>query len=91
MCRSDIGGRDVTENLALQLRRAGNVFHTTAEVDIVKAMKEKVCFIAFKPQKLEETYDVASKMGTGATAFPYQLPDGSYVMVSLHLSIYAAG
>ena len=29
MCRSDVGGRDVTENLALQLRRAGHVFHTT--------------------------------------------------------------
>ncbi|KAH0488504.1 MAG: hypothetical protein KVP17_005019 [Porospora cf. gigantea B] len=82
MCRSDVGGRDVTENLALQLRRAGHVFHTTAEMDIVKSMKEKACFVAFKPQKLEDSYDVATKMGSGGTAFPYQLPDGAYVVLS---------
>lgn len=29
--RSDVAGRDVTEHLALQLRRAGHVFHTSVK------------------------------------------------------------
>lgn len=33
--RVDVAGRDVTENMMLQLRRQGHVFHTSAEKEIV--------------------------------------------------------
>lgn len=38
--RIDLGGRDVTKHLQLLLRRAGYVFHTTTEFEIVKRIKE---------------------------------------------------
>lgn len=40
--RIDIGGRDVTEYLMLLLRRSGYNFHTSAEFQIVKNIKEKL-------------------------------------------------
>lgn len=39
--RSDVAGRDVTEHLLLQLRRTGHVFHTSAEREVVRQIKEK--------------------------------------------------
>ena len=44
--RIDIGGRDVTAHLMNLLRRAGYIFHTTAEFEIVKKIKEKYCYVA---------------------------------------------
>ena len=68
--RMDIAGRDVTSRLQLLLRRAGRAFHTSAEVEIVRQMKEKCCYVAFNPGD-EET----SPPQTTA----YVLPDGSTV------------
>ena len=41
----DLGGRDVTQHLMQLLRRAGYGFHTTAEFEIVKNIKEKYCYV----------------------------------------------
>lgn len=38
--RSDIAGRDVSKYLRLLLRKEGYDFHTTAEFEIVKGLKE---------------------------------------------------
>ena len=38
--RADIAGRDVTRYLKLLLRKEGHDFHTTAEFEIVKMIKE---------------------------------------------------
>lgn len=38
--RVDIAGRDVTRYLQLLLRKEGQKFHTTAEFEIVKTIKE---------------------------------------------------
>ena len=43
--RMDLGGRDVTAHLMQLLRRAGHAFHTTAEFEIVRQMKEKYCYV----------------------------------------------
>jgi len=43
--RSDLGGRDVTQHLMQLLRRAGYGFHTTAEFEIVRGIKERYCFV----------------------------------------------
>lgn len=49
--RIDVGGRDVTEYLMLLLRRAGYNFHTSAEFQIVKNIKEKLCNVWIVPLK----------------------------------------
>ena len=38
--RVDVAGRDVTRYLQLLLRKEGHHFHTTAELEIVKTIKE---------------------------------------------------
>ena len=38
--RADIAGRDVTRYLQLLLRKEGHDFHTTAEFEIIKTIKE---------------------------------------------------
>ncbi|CDJ38972.1 actin, putative [Eimeria tenella] len=74
--RADLGGRDVTERLAILLRRAGHIFHTSAEFEIVRQIKEQACYVAFNPQKEEIT--TQDKSGGG---YPFQLPDGTTISV----------
>ncbi|CAN0280239.1 unnamed protein product, partial [Phaeothamnion confervicola] len=69
--RIDVGGRDVTERLQLLLRRAGHALHTSAEMEVVRDIKEKHCFVAFSPAQQEE--------GPQGDAVRYELPDGSAV------------
>lgn len=74
--RSDVAGRDVTRQLQLQLRRSGLPFTTTAEVDLVKALKEEVCYCTPTPTSAnDETAEKESKA-------QYQLPDGQAVNLS---------
>ncbi|KAI6879885.1 Actin-like, partial [Hortaea werneckii] len=42
--RIDVAGRDVTEHLQTLLRKQGSVFHTSAEKEIVKNIKEKTSY-----------------------------------------------
>jgi len=72
--RADIAGRDVTDYLMLQLRRAGHIFHTSSEKEVVRSIKEKSCYVAFNPQK--EEHQEHEKASSGHT---YQLPDGSAI------------
>lgn len=65
--RADIAGRDVTEHLMLQLRRSGHVFHTSAEREIVRTIKEQECQVAHTQK--EEQIEHA----------PFKLPDGSQI------------
>lgn len=66
--RVDIAGRDVTAYLRHLLRKEGTNFHTTAEFEIVKTVKEKACYLANNPQR-EETMDTEKAH--------YTLPDGT--------------
>lgn len=66
--RNDIAGRDVTRYLKTLIRREGFNFRTTAEFEIVRMIKEKVCYLAGNLQK-EENID------TDKVA--YVLPDGN--------------
>lgn len=68
--RSDIGGRDVSNHLQLLLRRSGLSFRTSAEGDMVKTMKEEICYVSSDPSQEEEG---------GSTPAQYQLPDGQVV------------
>ena len=49
--RIDVGGRDITEYLMLLLRRMGYNFHTSAEFQIVRSMKEKLWNNSLTPIK----------------------------------------
>ena len=46
MVRVDVAGRDVTERLARLLRKAGCAMHTTAEMEIVRQLKEDCCYVS---------------------------------------------
>jgi centractin len=73
--RSDVAGRNVTELLQTQLRRAGHIFHTSAEKEVVRHMKEQVCYVAHNPQKEEHTDEKPSQ------AAQFKLPDGSTLTI----------
>lgn len=75
--RIDVAGRDVTENLQVLLRKAGAVFHTSAEKEVVRLMKEKTCYIALDPKKEEKEW---AGGGSGRVE-EYRLPDGHVLRV----------
>jgi centractin len=82
--RSDIAGRDVTHQLQLLLRRSGLAFTTTAETQLVKSIKETICFVSPQQFKLDERGTVSSSAESSdpAKTLPtttYQLPDGQII------------
>lgn len=80
--RIDVAGRDVTEYLQTQLRKAGYIFHTSAEKEIVREIKEKKSYIALDPNKEEKDWSgTASKVSS--KEIDYVLPDGKTIKVSL--------
>lgn len=66
--RVDIAGRDVTEYMQSLLRKSGYNFHTTAEKEIVRLIKEKTCYISLYPTK-------EAKENSGRSV-DFILPDG---------------
>ena len=72
--RIDVAGRDVTEYLQLLLRKAGYHLSTSAEMDIVRTIKEKACFVSLNPGKEEKEY-----LGRFDS---FVLPDGNSIKVS---------
>lgn len=72
--RMDVGGRDVTEYMQLLLRKAGHPFHTSAEREVVRSVKEALCYVAFNPADEEA---LAGMKGTAPKQ--YRLPDGSII------------
>eukprot|EP00644_Phytophthora_capsici_P007998 jgi/Phyca11/553962/estExt2_Genewise1Plus.C_PHYCAscaffold_580020 len=93
--RMDIAGRDVTRHLQLLLRRAGYNFQTSAELEIVREIKEKLCYVAFNPTKEEQleaeksalaVKDMLSAKSKSTTASgddtsAYYLPDGTLLNI----------
>eukprot|EP00118_Oscarella_pearsei_P002970 m.12454 g.12454 ORF g.12454 m.12454 type:complete len:381 (+) comp24060_c0_seq4:38-1180(+) len=75
--RMDVAGRDVTRYLRLLLRKEGYNFKTSSEFEVVKTIKEKVCYLALNPTK-EET-----QQSSDPEKEKYQLPDGSEITVGL--------
>lgn len=75
--RVDIAGRDVTRYLKSLIRKEGFNFRTTAEFEIVRMIKEKVCYLAGNLQK-EESVD------TDKVA--YVLPDGNTLEVRINMT-----
>lgn len=58
--RIDLGGRDVTEHLALLLQRSGYSIRTTADFQIVRKIKETHCYTEVAQSKARLDYDAIS-------------------------------
>jgi len=76
MQRADVGGRDVTEYLQVLLRKNGHAFHTSAELEVVKDIKEKLCHVS----DLTETA-APEKEETDEGEVKYLLPDGHEILI----------
>ncbi len=74
--RIDVAGRDVTNHMMRLLRKSGHVFHTSAEREVVRTIKEECCYVAFNPSKEEKME--ADRHNTAQT---YKLPDGRVIEI----------
>jgi centractin len=79
--RIDVAGRDVTEYLQLLLRKNGYVFHTSAEKEIVRMIKESTAYVARDPKREEKEWSTGVGKADNKTT-EYVLPDGHKLKVS---------
>jgi len=73
--RIDVAGRDITEYLQLLLRKSGHIFHTSSEFEIVRDIKEKICYINMTLESKTEKEDDTEHDPI------YKLPDGKTITI----------
>lgn len=85
--RIDVAGRDITEYLQTLLRKSGYVFHTSAEKEVVRHIKEAVTYVAHDPRKEEKEW-AQVKLDQNKMV-EYTLPDGHKLKVTTLLCCYS--
>jgi centractin len=66
--RADYGGGEVTEELAVLLRRAGVALSTTAEREAIRGLKEAAAHVALDPARAEASARDGSSRGSSSTS-----------------------
>jgi len=74
--RIDIAGRDITEYLRRLLRTRGKALTSSAEKEIVRDIKERLCYVALDPEKELKLAEKVSGMEK-----QYTLPDGETLTI----------
>ena len=75
--RMDIAGRDITEHMVKLLTLRGYTFHKSSDFDVVREIKEKMCFVS-------ADINVDRRIASDTTTYvvPYTLSDGRVIKVS---------